>query len=464
MLRKIAKISAYLLLAILVILIVLLKPVDFTPYFETGYYAETQQRYDSLIQSIQTEKGAVSIGLSKVNLTPSFNAVSDDAISGKFVAMPLSGYGGRPGTATSVHDSIYVKSVALRVGQRTLVIVGSDLLIMPPDVARIVSDRAKAELKLERSDLMFTATHTHSSIGAWSGGYIGESFNGTYNPLVTDWIAQQVFQSIALAVQDLQPGSIGMGSLPISHFVRNRLVGEKGKIDPDFMLIQVEQASGKKALIGSYNAHATSLGGSNLEISADYPGYWQRKLEQSEFDMAIFLAGSVGSHSYRNVEGEKFEKPKHLGEALVDSVQAYLPAIQMKDSIAVRSITLKISLPEFQFRVSDGLRLRPFWAEKLFPEVGAVYLQATRLDSLIWGTTPSDFSGETTLLYKNAAAAKQLSAMVTSFNGAYTGYIIPCKYHHLEGYEPRLMNWFGPSYNSMINDLLGDMLEKISDQ
>src|SRR5690606_9834104 len=137
-------------------------------------------------------------------------------------------------------------------------------------------------------------------------------FSGTYNPLVVDWMAQQVFLSISLAIQDLRPGSIGMGSLPISHFMRNRLVGEKGKIDPDFMLIQVQQTDGRKALIGSYNAHATSLGDWNLEFSADYPGYWQRKLEESEFDLAIFLAGSVGSHSYRNAEGEKFEKTKYL--------------------------------------------------------------------------------------------------------------------------------------------------------
>jgi len=94
--------------------------------------------------------------------------------------------------------------------------------------------------------------------------------------------------------------------------------------------------------------------------------------------------------------------------------------------------------------------------------VGAVYLQATRLDSLVWGTTPSDFSGETTIGYKHTAGAKNLQAMVTSFNGAYTGYIVPCKYHHLEGYEPRLMNWFGPSYNAMINDLMGNMLEVIA--
>ncbi|WP_026967659.1 neutral/alkaline non-lysosomal ceramidase N-terminal domain-containing protein [Algoriphagus terrigena] len=463
MLRKALKILAYFILAILILLVVLLKPVDFTPYFETDYYTETQLRYDSLTQSIRTENGAVSIGLSKVNLTPTLHGDSNDAASGKFIGIPLSGYGGREDVAQGVHDSIYVKSVALKVGNRTLVIVGSDLLIMPPDVSKKVSERAKTELGLDRSDLLLSATHTHSSIGAWSEGYIGESFNGPYNPDATDWIAQQVFESISLAIQDLKPGSIGMGSLPISHFMRNRLVGEKGKIDPDFMLIQLQQKDGKKALIGSYNAHATTLGGSNLEVSGDYPGYWQRKVEESDFDLAIFLAGSVGSHSYRNAEGEEFEKTKYLGEALADSVQAYLPTIWMKDSISVRSMTLEIDLPEFQFRITDGLRLRPFWAKKLFPDVGTVYLQATRLDSLVWGTTPSDFSGETTIGYKHTAGAKDMQAMVTSFNGAYTGYIIPCKYHHLEGYEPRLMNWFGPSYNSMINDLMGTMLEEIAE-
>lgn len=460
MLQKTLKILAYLALALVLLLIVLFKPVDFTPYLETDYYAETKQRYDSLIRHVTTAQGPVSIGLSRVNITPTLHD-SDDATTGKFTSIPLSGYGGRPASTTGVHDSIYVKTVALRVGEQTLVIIGSDLLIMPPDVSSIVTERASTELQLGRADLLFTATHTHSSIGGWSGGYVGEAFSGPHNPQVTDWIAQQVFQSIALALDDLQPGSIGTGSLPISYFVRNRLVGEKGKIDPDFMLIQVQQNSGRKALIGSFNAHATSLGSGNLEVSADYPGYWQRKMEENDVDLAIFLAGSVGSHSYKNVAGSGFEKPKYLGEALADSVRSHLPSIMMKDSIEIRSMSLEISLPEFQFRLTDGFRLRPFWAKKLFPDVGSVYLQAVQLDNLLWGTSPSDFSGETTLLYKNAARAKGLDAMVTSFNGAYTGYIIPCKYHHMEGYEPRIMNWFGPSYNSMINDLLGDMLEAV---
>jgi hypothetical protein len=52
--------------------------------------------------------------------------------------------------------------------------------------------------------------------------------------------------------------------------------------------------------------------------------------------------------------------------------------------------------------------------------------------------------------------------MVTSFNGAYTGYIIPCKYYHLNEYESRLMNWFGPAYNPYVNYMIGEMIEKVS--
>ena len=92
-----------------------------------------------------------------------------------------------------------------------------------------------------------------------------------------------------------------------------------------------------------------------------------------------------------------------------------------------------------------------------------VYLQVAKIEDLIWATAPCDFSGETTLQYKHAMGAKGYSAMVSSFNGAYTGYIIPCKYYHLNEYESRLMNWFGPGINPMINYFIGDMMERITE-
>lgn len=462
MIKKISKVLLVLLILVVLILFWAIKSVDYTPYFESNYYLSTKARLDSIASDLSVSRGQVQIGLGKNSITPILFGDMDDPSVGKFVELPLSGYGGRNGMpATGIHDSVFVKAIAVKVDEKVIVLVSSDLLIMPPEVSKS-SDRIVTEKTgLTRENIFYSATHTHSSAGAWSGGTVGELFGGEYNPNVVSWLSQQVSETIIEALEDLKPGKIGIGNFHARQFVRNRLVREKGAVNDDFLMIKAEQLTGAKVILGSYDAHATTLGDWNMEISADYPGYWQRKLEANGFDMAIFFAGSVGSHGYQS-KGEKFEKPAYIGEALADSTIKYAQEIVTKDSMAVASLTLKIDYPEFQIRVSDGLRLNPVIARKLFPDVGEVFLQTIRLDSLIWTTTPSDFSGETALIYKNAMYKKGFRAMVTSFNGAYTGYVIPCKYYHLNAYESRIMNWFGPAYNPFVNYMIGELIEKVS--
>jgi hypothetical protein len=462
MLKKILKVLLAVVLLIVIFLFWGIKKVDYTPYFETDYYKSTRSRFDSAAHDLNVVSGAVHIGFGRRSITPILHGNSDDPAAGEFVEIPLSGYGSRKGAAaTGIHDSLLVKAVAVKVLDKTMVFIGSDMLIMPPEVSRLSDELVANATGLTRDNIFYSATHTHSSVGAWSEGTIGELFGGVYNPNVVQWLAQQVSGAITDAVADLKPGKLGIGNFHARSFVRNRLVGEDGRINDDFLLVAAEQVDGKKAILGSFDAHATTLGDWNMETSADYPGYWQRKLEESGFDMAVFFAGSVGSHSYIS-QGEKFEKSRYIGEALADSVIKYSAEIILKDSIAVSSLTLKIDYPEFQFRVTDGLRLSPTLANKLFPAVGDVYLQTVRLDSLIWTTTPSDFSGETAIIYKNAMHRKGFRAMVTSFNGAYTGYIIPCRYYHLNAYESRMMNWFGPGYNPYINYMISEMIDRVS--
>jgi neutral ceramidase len=462
MLKKIMKVLAAIVLVIIIFLFWAIKTVDYTPYFKTEYYNSTKSRLDSLTNNLSVTHGQVQIGIGLRSVTPVLNGDADDPDLGKFVQIPLAGYGGRKGApATGIHDSLFVKVIAVQVQNQTMVFVGSDLLIMPPDVSALADRLIGEKTGLTRANIFYSATHTHSGVGAWSAGTIGELFGGGYNPAVVLWLAQQVSSAVTDALNDLKPGSIGIGNFHARAFVKNRLVGDDGLVNDDFLIIKAEQTSGKKVVLGSFDAHATTLGDWNMETSADYPGYWQRKLETTGFDMAIFFAGSVGSHSY-NSQGDRFEKSRYIGEALADSVLKYAPNIPLKDSIALGAITLKVDYPEFQFRITDGLRLHPIVANKLFPVVGDVYLQAVRLDSLIWATTPSDFSGETAIVYKNAMHKKGFRAMVTSFNGAYTGYIIPCKYYHLNAYESRMMNWFGPGYNPFINYMLGEMFETVS--
>jgi hypothetical protein len=44
--------------------------------------------------------------------------------------------------------------------------------------------------------------------------------------------------------------------------------------------------------------------------------------------------------------------------------------------------------------------------------------------------------------------------VLTSFNGDYIGYVIPGKYYHLDGYEPRLMSFYGPYVPDYLDELI----------
>ena len=79
-----------------------------------------------------------------------------------------------------------------------------------------------------------------------------------------------------------------------------------------------------------------------------------------------------------------------------------------------------------------------------------------------WISTPCDFSGELALGIKDYARRNGLQAVVTSFNGDYIGYVIPSRYYHLDGYEPRLMSFFGPDTPEYLSDLIRRMLAPLS--
>lgn len=236
-------------------------------------------------------------------------------------------------------------------------------------------------------------------------------------------------------------------------FVRNRVVGQLGNVDPEFTYLLVKQQEGKMAVLGTYAAHATVLSSDLMEFSADYPGYWQRAIEQATGGMAVFLAGGVGSHSPVPPENG-FVGAERMGVALAEKVLGQSSQVSLTNSIAFGMRGLEFSLPPTNVRISDGLRLRPWVARRLVPVRKTTFIQAFRLDHWIWVSTPCDFSGELALETKAYLHSEGVSAVVTSFNGDYIGYVIPLKYYHLDGYEPRTMSFFGPNVPDLFDDLI----------
>ncbi len=462
--KKIAVVTGVILLSLVLILLALFfvttSSIEPKAYFEEGYYERTKNSLDSV--ELFTANEPVQAGFAKVSITPGLNSATDDHLEGNFIAMPLAGYGGREGKpATGVHDSIFVSSAALKVGAKTIVFVTADLLIMPPNVVDSVTNLLR-DTGLAREQVFYSATHTHASVGAWGPGFVGKTFAGEENPAVVKWLARRIAQAIRESMADLRPGRIGTGNFTIPIYTRNRLIGKSGTKNNDFSYIVLEQTGSRRAILGSYSAHATVLGEDTWEISADYPGYWTRKMERMGFDFALFFAGSVGSQGPLG-KGKGFERAKDIGEGLADSLNTRLSTLALHDSVLFSCVSLKMDLPDFNIRLTRQRNISTSVSHRLLPLFGDTYLQVVRLGNMIWITTPSDFSGEYALQLKNSLGALGYDANVTSFNGSYVGYIVPPRYFYLDEYEPKIMGWFGPNMGEFTMDMIRQLLREVTE-
>ncbi len=440
------------------VMVLCLDSVDYQPYFHSSSYKETLVGFQEGPARTVATAGRLSAGFGKAQLTPVLNSPADDPEQGRFRSLPLAGFGSRNGKpATGVHDDLFVKAVALRVGDRLAVMISADALIIPREVAEAAMSRLASESHLAREQVYFGATHTHAGIGGWGEGFVAESFAGGYQPGARKWFAICLVKAAQDALADLMPAAVGHGSVAEPQFIRNRLVGELGTIDPELSFLIIRRTDGKTAVVGSYSAHATILPSSLMEFSADYPGAFQRAVEQATGGFALFFAGGVGSHS--PVPGAKgFDGVEKMGRALAQAVLAKIPDTRLEDAPAAAFSGLSVALPPPQSRLTDGIRLRPWIARKLLPVSDRTYLQVYRVGSSAWISTPCDFSGELALSIKDYARRSGLQAVVTSFNGDYIGYVIPNRYYHMDGYEPRLMSFFGPDTPEYLSELIRRML------
>ncbi|MBL9139159.1 MAG: hypothetical protein JNK85_25045 [Verrucomicrobiales bacterium] len=439
-------------------------PVDRRGIEGLPCYLEAQQRMATASGAISepVRLGELRAGFGKASLNPTLGADHDDGEAGRFVALPLAGYGNRDGRpAEGVHDDLWAKSVAFTVGGRTGLVVSADLLIIPREVADDAARRIADQCGVDRAAVYFGATHSHCSLGGWGEGKVAEAFAGGFRPAVRLWMARQLAAAAAAAVADLTPAAAGQAHFLAEDLVRNRLVGDAGRVDGTFALLRFRQADGDVATVGSFAAHATVLSGNFMQYGGDYPGYWQRGIEAASGGMAVFFAGAVGSHSPRPPEGG-LEGARRMGEELARRSMEVLSKVETSPSLPVGWVTLTAPLPLLQPRIAEGWRLRAWLARRLLPVGGESRLQALRIGSSVWLSTPCDYSGELALELKEATADLGLQVAVTSFNGDYLGYVVPARYYSMNTYETRVMAFFGPQLPDYFDRLLKDMTRRVA--
>jgi neutral ceramidase len=452
MLKKILKIVAA-IIAVLVVLILTtltlsLRVVDSTHFSKTDYCKSTVERMRHILNAApQAAPAELHIGVGKAGITPP-------------VGIPLAGYGGRKGApSTGVHDSLFVRVVALESGGQQAYIVGYDALLLHPSVARRLEKKIKTKLNVSADRILYTATHTHSGPGGWGETWVDQQFAGPQDSIVATIFIDSTIAAVQRAILNRQPGSFSSSSIDAPRYIRNRLIGDEGLVDDDLVYAMFQRNNKPAGLFATYSAHATVMSERNMDMSGDYPGYFERAIESEFGSVAMFAAAGLGSHSYRG-EGKGFVRAEFIGRGLADSVKAHYNTAQSHSDVALRAFRIPIDLAKMQIRLTQKICLAPWLAKKLMKPEQA-YLQIIALNDFIIIGSPGEFSGELALRIKQAALEAGKNVTVTSFNGCYIGYVTPSEYYVMDEYETKLMSWFGGYTGDYLTDLMQQIVKNI---
>ena len=125
---------------------------------------------------------------------------------------PLAGYGARKGASSKgMRHAIFVKALALSDGEDTAIVVGSDLLIVPENIADQVRETIADSTDLSGEEILFNASHNHSGPGGFAPGWVSGVFNGSYRPDFERHLVSVFVEAIEGALRNLEPSRLGGG-------------------------------------------------------------------------------------------------------------------------------------------------------------------------------------------------------------------------------------------------------------
>jgi hypothetical protein len=404
--KKALKILLGLFLVLFVLAVILLTTVDRSPIEKQQFYKETFDRLEEI--PIQTTLGETwTAGWSKSNMTPP-------------EPVDLVGYAPR-GPYEFVQDSSFVKALTLSNGKTQLAWLNFELLIVHPFLAKSIRE-AVENANLPIAQLNFTATHTHSGMGGYMPGPLGEMAFGGFNQEIVDLMVEKSVAALETAISLQDTVSITYRKADARALVENRFI-KNDPIDPFVRQLIFTKRDGKKATFLTYSAHATTMSSKFMGLSGDYPFYLMQNLEANEYDFALFAAGTVGSHRALSF-GNTPELVAKYAAALDSTIRIQMTQFETIDRKEIGHGRLDISLREPHLRISDNLRIRPWLFEYLLGDTNA-HLDFTLIGNTLLIASSGELSGVFYEKWEESARAKGLNLIITTFNGGYIGYITP---------------------------------------
>lgn len=442
--------SVYPVFFVFIAFLLSVEKVDFDEnYISSSYYQNTLEYISKTNLSFDSSKINVSWG--KESITPTQR-------------VPLAGYGIRP-KSTGLYDSIYVKSILFQLNNSSILLLNYDLLIIHPFLANKIKQAINKKYP-DISEIIFTATHTHSSLGGWGSAHIGSRLIIGNDSEIYKMIENKTIKVIRKSLKKRELIlSTQFNKINASELVKNRLTETDFKDDFIRNLTFSTNHNSHLALI-TFSAHPTSLSKKDLNISSDYVGISEKIIKNNnEFDFIMFTSGMVGSHS-PIVSGSEYKDLIDYSNKISKKVRINSKELNIKKEVfhSILSKKIPIELPLPTLRITENYRIKNWLFEFIFGK-SKPFLDILCIDNNLIITLPCELSGEFYKELDNYAKRYNLNLILMSFNGEYLGYVVPkAHFLNINHMETREMNWLGVNADKIFTDYLKLVIHKVGIQ
>lgn len=306
-------------------------------------------------------------GAARIDVTPTKNIWMDGML--------------RAHASVGVHDPIFACALVMSNDEdlrQACAIVSADVCRLVEPLTSAVRNAVAAEVGIPAERIMLAAKHIHSGPVTAGDGEVEAEYART--------LVNKLVQVIKDAAGKLTPVSAGCASgkedtisqyrrllADDGHVVMNwepyqpeHIVGPLGGVDPEVGVLKLVDLSGQVVcLLFNHAGHPNVLSGDNYLISAEYPGFAERLLEEEFGGTAMFVNGAQGTMDVDGLGPRDWAEMERIGRKLAAAVAETARRIQPAEGLTLRCSSVKYGLPAR--KIPDEQLV---WAEEILRQTG----------------------------------------------------------------------------------------------
>jgi len=287
--------------------------------------------------------------------------VAREIISPKLGTL-LQGYP-RKRPASKIYDNLTVSAIAFSNGDICGLMISAEVLQIPAQTVDAIKEFISNQTGVDKLNISFSATHTHSGPSLESMAGWGEA----NNEYLEEILIPQTIKASKKALENMIPAVMGVSTTESLAGVNRREYNAKGGVslgqnpfgvsDKTLTVVAFKDLEGKPILnIVHYGCHPTSAG-SAWYVTRDWPGVMIDSLEKHTGATTVFFNGAEGDVGPRVTNGRTGgDSNLETGEstmmdmievgslAALDATRAYKQIKEYRE-VDFKIIKGKVSLP-----------------------------------------------------------------------------------------------------------------------